>query len=373
VEINSAAPEVLKMVDIKKMWGEHPTEIGLIALIVAILVIVAVVAIFTPVQQAENYNIVMTDISISASADRVEIGDKVIFTASGPVNLSQNIIQWKVTDRNAGEIKLSSSDNQAIFVPKRNGTVEIIATINGRDYSYIIEVFEKPSIDTNMPAWLYRGEKYSPNIKTTGISSVEVWLEDQWGQKSDLRNGFIFATENGNYDLIIEGTAEMDGRVIKEVVPFTALTEVVAGWHQVSFENEQLFGLKPSQIESIEIWLEKELGIDVWFGDVLNGTPKTINRINTQYFLYRGAPDDTLCYLEDVQTGSDDISRTFWTGQYKSDDGRYYTVGYDKVVVTVNPDYMGSSLTYFSISDGSDGTPSSGGSTSSGSGGRGTG
>jgi len=315
---------------------------GIIVLTVALAVILALFIVYSdprpeevsPTEQIEIIN-------LSASTDKVEIGNTVNLTLSGKINLAETI-NWKTSSG-----KIVSEWNKALLTPTQTGITTVTACIGKKEYFSNIEVFLKPSIDADIKPWIYIDNQYDPKITSVGVDSVNFWIEDNWNEKTpNTKNGVIFIPEAGNYQLIIEGRAKMDGRPINITKNFSAVSEIKRGYHSISMEEEDLLGLKPWQKIAIEKYLANKYGIKICLEeDSLeeNGfKAREINTISTAYVFYRDSSRaNNVCLQENVKTMFSDSSRTniFFTKTVKpKDDARYWIIGYDGFIVTVSPD-----------------------------------
>jgi hypothetical protein len=162
--------------------------------------------------------------------------------------------------------------------------------------------------------------------RTVEIESPNIW-------ESYSSEEIIFY-ECGNYLLVAETKAlSGDGRVIKAEQFITVTPYVQRGYHEFSWENEDLVQLTPSDEIAINTFLKEEIEIDFI---LTSEKVKNVNSFGEGYLFYKDSTrSDTILYQKDAKITSGE-SREMYFIQVKDASQRYWYIYWDDCVVSVS-------------------------------------
>ncbi len=307
--------------------------------------------------------------------DRIEVGEQTNYalTLDGRVcinNLEEQIVEWSISRNgrlmNVGQTTVTIMSHSA-------GEVILYAEFSGITAQKVVKVYPRAEVSLDdMETWIHPGQWYITGVKSIGVSDVSLSLyrELETGRRVDVPSSTwesygsseVVIHENGNYALVVEGKALSDGRVVRDEKSLTVTPYVQRGYHQFSWDAENLVELTPADEMAIRFFLDQELGVEVNLLPVPEGRIRDANRIDSDYVFYKDSSrGDTLLYQTGVASQGSTI-RKMYQSSAKGIDGRYIYVCWDDFVVSANIGNPGVSCFVDSSGDGgSGGGGSSGG------------
>jgi len=281
--------------------------------------------------------------------DRIEVGEQTNYalTLDGRVcinNLEEQIVEWSISRNgrlmNVGQTTVTIMSHSA-------GEVILYAEFSGITAQKVVKVYPRAEVSLDdMETWIHPGQWYITGVKSIGVSDVSLSLyrELETGRRVDVPSSTwesygsseVVIHENGNYALVAEGKALSDGRVVRDEKSLTVTPYVQRGYHQFSWDTENLVELTPADEMAIRFFLDQELGVEVNLLPVPEGRIRDANRIDSDYVFYKDSSrGDTLLYQTGVASQGSTI-RKMYQSSAKGIDGRYIYVCWDDFVVSAN-------------------------------------
>jgi hypothetical protein len=304
-------------------------------------------------------------ILIFLGEERMEQGETVPFR--GELNFSGNqvgeYLAWEVESL-TGDAKVEGSN----LVLLRPGKVLLRANFLDLASEKEIEIFPVPYMKISMKSsWIHPGEWYALQVETEGLSSAIVEVQSVLGtdRKAPFSNWEKFEereiviNECGNYLLIAEAKAESDGRKVIAEKAITVTPYVERGFHDLSWEQEDMVQLRPSDLVAIQNFISEDLKMEISFS--FDGKVRKVNRISSDYIFYKDSSrKDTLLYQKQVFFYGEE-GKDFFSLQVKGEDGRYLFISWNNLMVSVNRGSPGSSYYTYDGGDSSAGISTGGG------------
>jgi len=274
-----------------------------------------------------------------------EVGDKVEYraTLTGVICIGDvtQALEWQIS--RGGQIMSSSGDN-VIVSAWTPGEFTLYATFGGITTSKVVRVYPKASVNLEMDSWIHPNNWYFTGVFSVGTSDVELSLYRvlETGRTVEVNPSIwesysseeIIFYECGNY-LLVASSKALSGerRVIKAEQFITVTPYVQRGYHQFSWDNENLVQLMPSDKVAVGIFLKEEIGIDFSFE---SEKIKKASSFSEGYLFYKDSTrSDTILYQKDARIVSDQ-SREMSFIQIKDETQRYWYVYWDDCVVSVS-------------------------------------
>lgn len=302
--------------------------------------------------------------------DSIEVGEQTNYTLTldGRVcinNLEEQIVEWSISRNgqlmNVGQTTVTIMSHSA-------GEVILYAEFSGITAQKVIHVHPRAEVSLDMETWIHPGQWYITGVKSVGVSDVSLSLyrELETGRRVEVSPsiwesyGFeeIVVHECGNYLLVAEAFALSDGRVVRDEKSLTATPYIQRGYHNFSWDNENIVQLTPADKVAIRLFLGEELGVPAV--DLLSeGKLREINRIDSDYVFYKDSSRrDTLLYQTGVKSEGA-MAKRIWQSSIKGRDARYVYISWDDFIVMANIGSPG--VSFIDPSGGGDSGSSGGG------------
>jgi len=334
---------------------------------VAVIVIAAFGAIWlSGLSVASVQPIEQTTTLVIEGPDAIEVGERVSYSLiiEGELCYAAEfpVINWT----SEGGQKLSQEGAEVIVVAHQPGKVVLTATLSGMTTEKVVQVHPRANINLEMKTWIHP-EWYTTGVISIGVSepSLSLYRVLDTGRRVEVSTTIwesfsfkeIVIHEYGNYILVVEGKALSDGRVVKAEKELTVTPYVQRGYHQFSWDNENLVQLTPSDRVAVESFLKEELDINLVL--LPEGKLKDANRINNaDYVFYKDSSRNDVVIYQTVVSSRSDMVRKMWKTSVKGSDGRYSYLNFDDFIIAVK---MGNSATSFISTYNDNGGSSSGG------------
>ena len=307
--------------------------------------------------------------------DRIEVEEQTNYalTLDGRVcinNLEEQIVEWSISRNgqlmNVGQTTVTIMSHSA-------GEVILYAEFSGITAQKVVQVYPRAEVSLDMETWIHPGQWYTTGVDSVGVSDVSLSLyrELETGRRVGVPSSIwesygsseVVIHENGNYVLVIEGKALSDRRVVREEKDLTVTPYVQRGYHQFSWDAENLVELTPADKMAIRFFLDQELGVETDFSS--EGKFRDANRISSDYVFYKDSSRKDILLFQTGIRSEGTTTRHVLQSSIKGRDARYVYISWDDFIVTANIGSPGVSFVDPSSGDsGSSGGGSSGGGSS---------
>lgn len=276
--------------------------------------------------------------------DSIEVGESVSYEAilDGEVCLvGFPEVTWEIR---GGQI-ISNNGSSVTLMTHQPGEMTLMVKFSGMTAQKVVQVYPRAEVSLDMETWIHPGQWYITGVKSVGVSDVSLSLyrELETGRRVEVSPsiwesyGFeeIVVHECGNYLLVAEAFALSDGRVVRDEKSLTATPYIQRGYHNFSWDNENIVQLTPADKVAIRLFLGEELGVPAV--DLLSeGKLREINRIDSDYVFYKDSSRrDTLLYQTGVKSEGA-MAKRIWQSSIKGRDARYVYISWDDFIVTAN-------------------------------------
>ena len=283
--------------------------------------------------------------------DAIEIGEKVPYRAilDGEVCL---VGFPEVTWETKGGQIMSRDGDKIVLMAHQPGTILLEVSFSGMKGSKSVKVYPKSTLITDIDTWIHPENWYSTGIKYSGVSDpvLKLYRILETGRTVEASKESwefygceeILIKDNGNYLLVAESKAFSDNRKIVTEKKISVTPFVQRGYHQFSWDAENLVQLTPADKMAIRFFLEQELGVSPEL--LPEGKIRDANRIDSDYVFYKDSSRrDTLLYQVGVKSAGTTTRKT-WQSSIKGNDGRYVHISWDDFIVSVNMGNPGTSF-----------------------------
>jgi len=275
--------------------------------------------------------------------DKVEVGQNVHYDA----NLTHynesvsNYLEWQIICM--GEAKGFFKDKT--LIPENPGIIVIKAIFNNEILFKKVEVVENASINLSMKSWIHPDNWYSLGISSASVKNLEVHLyqvtstgrtiEVSFSNEGKWRlydNKEIFIEETGNYLVEVKGKALSDNRTVSAQRELTVTSFVQRGYHEISWDNQNLVEFTPNDLVSAGIFLKEGILIEDTF---INGKVVEVDHISSAYYYIYKDPSrgDTILYQTGVTTNVGKKKQMLYAKTVASDGTVWYLLWDDFIVV----------------------------------------
>ena len=302
--------------------------------------------------------------------ESIEIGEKVPYRAflDGEVCFAGfPEVTWETK---GGQI-ISNNGSSVTLITHQPGEITLVVKFSGMTAQKVIQVHPRAEVSLDMETWIHPSQWYITGVDSVGVSDVSLSLyrELETGRRVNVPSSTwesfgseeIVVHECGNYLLVAESNALSDGRVVRDEKSLTVTPYVQRGYHNFSWDNENLVQLTPADRMAIRLFLDRELGVEVNL--LPEGRIRDANRIDSDYVFYKDSSrGDTLLYQIGVASQGSTI-RKMYQSSAKGIDGRYIYVCWDDFIVSANIGNPGIRFVDVDPSGGGDSGSSGGGSS----------
>lgn len=276
--------------------------------------------------------------------DSIEVGESVSYEAilDGEVCLvGFPEVTWEIR---GGQI-ISNNGSSVTLMTHQPGEMTLMVKFSGMTAQKVIQVHPRAEVSLDMETWIHPGQWYSTGVSFSGTTNPSLILYRllETGRMVEVSPsiwesyGFeeIVVHECGNYLLVAEAFALSDGRVVRDEKSLTATPYIQRGYHNFSWDNENIVQLTPADKVAIRLFLGEELGVPAV--DLLSeGKLREINRIDSDYVFYKDSSRrDTLLYQTGVKSEGA-MAKRIWQSSIKGRDARYVYISWDDFIVTAN-------------------------------------